>query len=216
MITDNTVSEPETKSDTVREVVGVFRTASALDTAVEQLEFAGVGRAAISVLGVDAERSGRVDTLYQSAEMIEDDPTIRLATFVSPHSRAEGEAAAVAVPFAIGGFAGAWAVAAAGGALITAIGVTVLSGGVAAGLGALLLRAVAHHHAMAIETQLAHGGLILWVRTPDSASEERALSVLRSNGGTSVHAHTIERSWGVADTPLHDVQPDLFLETKHQ
>jgi ABC-type molybdate transport system ATPase subunit len=39
-----------------REVVGVFPTASALETAVEQLEIAGVNRAAISVLGVDAER----------------------------------------------------------------------------------------------------------------------------------------------------------------
>jgi len=206
----------EMKHDTVREVVGVFHTAGALDTAVEQLELAGVGRAAISVLGVDSERSGLIDTLYRSAEMIEHDPTVRLASFVSPESRTEGEAAAVAVPFAIGGFAGAWAVAATGGALITAIGVTVLSGGVAAGLGALLFRAVAHHHAATIETQLAQGGLVLWVRTPDSASEERALSVLRRCGGTSVHAHTIEREWGVADTPLHDVQPDPFLESKKQ
>jgi hypothetical protein len=200
----------------VREVVGVFHSAGALDAAVEQLGLAGVGRAAISVLGVDAERSGLVDALYRSAETIEDDPTVRLTTFVSPHSRAEGEAVAIAVPFAIGGFAGAWAVAAAGGALITAIGVTVLSGGVAAGLGALIVGAVAHHHAVNIETQLAQGGLILWVRTPDSTSEERALSVLRRCGGTSVHAHTIARDWGVADTPLHDVQPDPFLENKKQ
>ena len=206
------MDEIETKQYAVREVVGVFHSASALDTAIEQLELAGVGRAAISVLGVDAERSGRADTLYRSSQMIEDDPSVRLTSFVSPHSRAEGEAAAIAVPFALGGFAGAWAVAAAGGALITAIGVTVLSGGVAAGLGALLVGAVAHRHAMQIETQLAQGGLVLWVGTPDSASEERALSVLRSYGGTSVHAHTIERDWGVADMPLHDVQPDPFLE----
>jgi hypothetical protein len=200
------MDEIETKQYAVREVVGVFHSASALDTAIEQLELAGVGRAAISVLGVDAERSGRADTLYRSSQMIEDDPSVRLTSFVSPHSRAEGEAAAIAVPFALGGFA------AAGGALITAIGVTVLSGGVAAGLGALLVGAVAHRHAMQIETQLAQGGLVLWVGTPDSASEERALSVLRSYGGTSVHAHTIERDWGVADMPLHDVQPDPFLE----
>jgi hypothetical protein len=198
-------------TEAVREVVGIFHSTSALNSAVELLELAGVGRAAISVLGVDAERSGRIDTLYRSAEMIEDDPTARLAAFVSPQSRAEAEAASVALPFLIGGFAGAWAVAASGGALITAIGVTVLSGGVAAGLGALLLGAVAHHHAKTIETELAQGGMVLWVRTPDSVSEARALSILRSNGGTSVHAHTIEREWSVADTPLHDLQPDPFL-----
>ena len=49
-----------------REVVGVFPTASALETAVEQLEIAGVNRAAISVLGVDAERSGRIGAVSLS------------------------------------------------------------------------------------------------------------------------------------------------------
>lgn len=200
------------KHDMVREVVGVFHSASALETAVEQLGLAGVGRAAISVLAVDAEHAGVTDSLCRSAETIQDDPTAKLTNFVSPHSRAEGEAAAIAIPFAIGGFAGAWAVAAAGGALITAIGATVVTGGVAAGLGALLAGAIAKHHAAKIETELAEGGLVLWVRTPDTACEERALAVLQRCGGTSVHAHTIERDWGVANTPLHDVQPDPFLE----
>lgn len=207
------MQDSQSEHQMIREVVGAFHSADALDAAVEQLELAGVGRAAISVLGVTATRSGLADTYYRSVETIGDDPATRLATFVSSHSRTEGGAAAIAVPFAIGGFAGAWAVAAAGGALITAIGVTVLTGGVAAGLGALLVGAVAHRHAANIETQLAQGGLILWVRTPDSAAEDRALAVLQRCGGTSVHAHTIERDWGVADVPLHDVQPDPFLES---
>jgi hypothetical protein len=44
------------------------------------------------------------------------------------------------------------------------------------------------------------------------AEEDRALGVLQRCGGASVHAHTIARHWGVADVPLHDVQPDPFLE----
>ena len=56
MSPNNTAQESETKHDMIREVVGVFHSASALDTAVEQLGLAGVDRAAISVLGVDAER----------------------------------------------------------------------------------------------------------------------------------------------------------------
>ena len=42
-------------------------------------------------------------------------------------------------PAGIGGFAGAWVVAAAGGALVTAIGATIVWGVVGAGLGRLLL-----------------------------------------------------------------------------
>jgi hypothetical protein len=44
-----------------REVVGAFPSAGALETAIEQLEIEGVNRAAISVLSVDAARTGRVD-----------------------------------------------------------------------------------------------------------------------------------------------------------
>jgi GNAT superfamily N-acetyltransferase len=194
-----------------REVVGVFPTASALESAVEQLGIAGVDRAAISVLGTDARRPGRLDGLFRSAKMIEDDPQTRLASFVSHASRTEGEAIAIAFPAIIGGFGGAWAVAAAGGALVTAIGITVLGGAVGAGLGALLLNAVARHHAADIESQLAAGGLVLWVATPDEAAEQRALEVLQRCGGKLVHTHTIDRKWGVANTPLHDVEPDPFL-----
>lgn len=119
---------------------------------------------------------------------------------------------AIAFPAGIGGIAGAWAVAAAGGALIAGIGVIALGGAIGAGLGTLLFHAVARQHAANVQSQLARGGMILWVATPDEASEHRALEVLLCCGGTSVHTHTIDRAWGVADTPLHDAQPDLFLE----
>jgi hypothetical protein len=142
-----TTDESGTMRYAAREVVGVFPTASALETAVEQLEIAGVNRAAISVLGVDAERSGRIDALYRSAEVIEDDPAARQAAFVSQESRTEGQAFAISLPLSIGSFTGAWAVAAGGGVLAAAIGATIAGGAVGAGLGVLLVRAVARHHA---------------------------------------------------------------------
>jgi hypothetical protein len=209
---NGTTAESGTMRYAAREVVGAFPTAGALEKAVEQLEIAGVDRAAISVLGVDAARSGRIDAIYRSAEAIEDDPAARQAAFVSRETQTEGKAFAVSLPLGVGGFAGAWAVAAAGGALAAAIGATIVGGAVGAGLGALLVRAVARHHAETVQSQLARGGLVLWVSTPDEAAEQRALEVLRRSGGTSVHTHTVAREWGVADSPLHDVQPDPFLE----
>lgn len=197
---------------TVREVVGVFPTPVALETAVDELEKAGVTRAAISVLGAGANRPNRLHSLYSSAQQIADDPAAQRKAFVSSDAQTEGEVVAIALPFLVGGFGGAWAVAAAGGMLAAAIGVTLAGGVVGAGVGALLLRAVARHHADSIHEQLVQGGLVLWVSTPDAAAEQRALDVLRCCGGSSVHAHMLERSWGVDDRPLHDVQPDPFLE----
>jgi len=206
------VDEAGTIHYPTREVVGVFPSASALDTAVEQLGIAGVDRAAISVLGTGAGQPGGLDRLYRPAKVIEDDPSAPLAAFVSQGSRTVGEVFAIAFPATIGGSIGAWAVAAAGGALVAAIGMAVVGGAVAAGLGGLLYYAVARHHAVDIEAQLAAGGLVLWVATPDDAAEQRALDVLRRCGGVLVHTHTIDRKWGVADSPLHDIQPDPFLE----
>ena len=197
---------------TVREVVGVFDTPDALEKAVDDLENAGVSRAAISVLGADPKRSARVETLYRSAEEIADDPAAQRAAFVSSDSRTEGKALAIALPFQVGAYAGVWAVVAAGGALATGIGAALVGGAAGAGLGALLLRAVARHHVDNIHSQVAGGGSILWVSTPDAAAEQRALAILRRCGGKSVHAHQIAREWGPADAPLHDVQPDPFLE----
>jgi hypothetical protein len=204
-------SEMTTTHYAACEVVGVFPTTAALEAAVEQLGIAGIDRAAISVLGIDAQRSGQVDTLFRSARAISDDPAARQAAFVSHATRTEGEAIAIGFPVYIGGFAGAWAVAAAGGALIVAIGATAAGGLLGAGLGALLYRAVARNHVSTIETQLASGGLIVWVSTTDQAAADLATLVLKRCGGASVHTHTIDRHWGTADVPLADLQPDPFL-----
>jgi hypothetical protein len=197
---------------TAREVVGVFSDEDKLNAAVEQLGIGGVDRAAISVLGTGGRRPAGAKSLVPTAAQMADDPASKQGASLSDGSLKEGEAMAVAVPLGVGAFAGAWAVAAAGGALAIAIGATVVGGVLGAGLGGLLYYAVAHRHAVDIENQVATGGLILWVSTPDQASEERALKILRSGGGMSVHAHSIARHWGVTDSPLNNVQPDPFLE----
>ncbi len=45
-----------------------------------------------------------------------------------------------------------------------------------------------------------------------SIMEERARAVLQECGAGFVHTHTIDRPWGVANSPLHGVEPDPFLE----
>ena len=198
-----------------REVVGVFSTPLELDGAVEQLGLAGVDRAAISVPEVGVEPSTRMDAPCSSACGMGDDPALRRASFVSQAARSQGGVAAIAVPLLVGGFGGAWAVAAGGGALVAAVGATVLGGAVGAGLGVLLFRAIARRRAADVQSQLASGGMLLWVSTPDGPAEERACEVLRRCGGRSVHTHVIKRGWGAADTPLHSVQPDPFLEREN-
>ncbi len=194
-----------------REVVGLFPTPKDLEAAVDALENAGFTRPAISVLCADTKRPSSVDALHKTAAQIADDPETRREAFVSSDSRTEIKTLAVALPFQIGAFGGVWASMAAGGALAAALGTALVTGGVGAGLGALLVHAVAKHHAAAVHTQLAEGGAILWVATPDAQSESKATQILEKCGAKSVHAHTVSLAWGVSATPLHDAQPDPFL-----
>jgi hypothetical protein len=196
---------PDDTAYTVREVVGIFPTEAALAKAVDALEVAGFDRAAVSVLSLHGPHAG-------TAASLADDPAVVQAPVVSPETWAEAGPLAAAVPFDIAGMGSAWAVIAAGGTLAAVIGATMAGGVVAAGLGALLWRIVARHHATAIERELSQGGLLLWVTTPNDATETSAIAVMTESGGALVHAHSIDRRWGVDDSPLHGVQPDPLLE----
>lgn len=196
----------------VREAVGVFANADALESAVDALEIAGFDRARISVLGSDEAVKSRIGRLYSSVTEIEDDSRAPHAAFASRDSRAEGEAAAFAIPLYVGGFAGAAAIAAVGGALAVAIGVTLVGAAAGAGVGLVIANAVARHHAHRIHEQLAQGGVVLWVSLADAAAEKRALDVLTKAGARDIHVHEIERKWGPEDSPLSLAGFDPFLE----
>jgi hypothetical protein len=203
---DRTGSETAAERHVVCEVVGVLDSAVHLNEAVEQLAFAGIDRAAISVLGKAGPRKAAGSIVAMS-----DDPSTPLTAFESFNSESQIQGMSIAIPMEIAGFGAAWAMAAAGSALLLAIGATVVSGGVGAGLGALLYHVVARRHEAAVRAQLARGGLILWVRVANKATEERVLSVLGRCGAESLHTHMINRPWGVENSPLHGVEPDPFL-----
>lgn len=214
-VASEVIGEGGSVQNLVREVVGVFDSPAHLEAAVEQLDIAGFDRAAMSVLGAEVPHRGEprkdgADAVPRSVLDISDDPTTPTTVFVPDISWSEARGMATAVPLVIGGFGAAWAVAAAGGALLFAIGATVASDAVGSGLGALLYQTVARHHAAAIRDQMAQGGLILWVRVADKETEQRALAVLRDRGAGFVHTHMIDRPWGVANAPLHGVQSDPF------
>ena len=207
-MTSMTTSD-ETRKYCAREVVGVLAAPNELERAIDDLELAGFDRADISVLATDGKLKERIGHLYRSVADVVDDGKTPQTAFASRESRIEGEAAAVGVPFQIGGFAGAAAVVAAGGTLAAAIAALILGGALAGGVGALLALAVARRHAESVREQLALGGLVLWVRTPDETSEKRAFAVLQKSGAKLVHVHSIEREWGPKDRSF---QFDPFLE----
>lgn len=62
------------------------------------------------------------------------------------------------------------------------------------------LRATPHTEAFARAAE--NGAILLWVRAEDQASQDRAIEILRDNGGQEIHTH--ERPKRAAETGQHD------------
>jgi len=146
----------------VREAVGVFESADALEVAVDQPGSSGFNRAEISVLASDKTVTERLGRLYRSVAEIVDDPRAPEAVFIPQGSRTEGDVALAGAPLYIGGLAGGLAVVASGGAMVLAFAAAIGLGAVGAGLGGPLARVVAHRHVYRVREQLAQGGLVIW------------------------------------------------------
>jgi Na+/glutamate symporter len=106
-------------------------------------------------------------------------------------SRREGEAALVGGLFYVGAVAAVGLVVASGGTAAAALIAAALAGGGGGLIGAALAQFLEHRHAHRLQEQLDHGGLLLWVRTPTAADEERATEILRGNGADDVHVHDL-------------------------
>ena len=196
-----------------QEVVGVLPNEDELESVIDEFFCAGFDRYQISVLAYrgagDEGSTGSVADAFV-ADM-EDDPRAPLGAYVSLHSRAELQAAAVGVPTYVLGVGGCAVVVASGGSLAFALAALLLAGAAGASLGGLLARTIARHHHDAVTAQVAQGGLLLWVRVRSLAQEKKAIQLLTNHRGRHVHVHDVERGWGIDAVPFHNAQPDPFL-----
>ena len=190
-----------------REAVAIFGDEASLNAAVDALIQAGWEQDDMSLLG-HADKVGELQA--RAAELADRDDVPR-AAYVSPDSAVEGVAASVAGPAVLAGL-GATAIVTSGGlALLPTIAFTAGSASVAGGIGLLFARAFGHRHAAHVQDQILNGGLLLWVKAREAATDEKLLAVLREHGGRNVHMHMATRSWGVDDVPFDDAQPDPLL-----
>ncbi|QFR34735.1 hypothetical protein [Ancylobacter sp. TS-1] len=188
-----------------REAVAVFADEASLNAAVDELIEAGLTQEDMSLLAHAARLSGKtVEELAESG----DAPR---AAFVSSDTRHEGLAAVVGAPALLAGIGAAAVIGTGGAALIPTLALTVGSTAAGGAVGLLLARTFGRKHANVVRDQLLNGGLLLWVHAPDPASDAKIVGILKKNGADDVHIHVVTRSWGIADVPLHDLNPDPLL-----
>ncbi len=181
----------DANQQTLTEAVAVFDDADALQAAIDELLSAGFNQAELSLVASDRAVEQKLGHAYRKVEEIEDDPAVPRVAYVSTESRGDAEGALVGGLMYVGALAAVGAVVATGGAVTTAIAAAVLTGGTGGLIGGVFAELIGQSHALRIEEQLGHGGLLLWVRTRDREHETRALDILKRHSAHDVHLHRI-------------------------
>lgn len=183
----------ETNEKLIREAVGIFDNAAALEEAVDELQSSGFDRAEISLLaGVDAVEQ-KLGHKFDKVSELEDDASVPRAAFVSTASIGDAEGGLIGGLMYVGAVVAGGAIVASGGPLSAAIAGAAMVGGAGGLIGGILAKWFDEQHADALQDQLGRGGLLLWVRTWNAADEKRATEILSKHSAHDVHVHGVPK-----------------------
>ena len=169
-------------SPTIRETVAVFDDHEKLESAVSALQSNGFDRASLSF--VASEAAGE-----------RNDPSASHQPVVSDTDFRQERVLGTALAATIAGFAAAGFAVATAGVGVAAVAAAAAAGGVGA-VSTLVGRNLAGGEGSDLNDQLAHGNVLLCVRTPDDNAERHAVDVLRRYA-----VHVRARELPAADIP---------------
>jgi hypothetical protein len=173
----------------LREAVGVFHEEAALRAAVDALLIAGFDRSELSLLADERRVEAKLGHRWESVAELEDDLGVPRRHYAGIDSRVEGEAALVGGLVYVAAVAAVGIIVAAGGTAEQALLAAAIAGAIGGLIGFAIARSFERRHTRYLREQLEHGGLLLWVRTPEAKHERRALDILRAHGADHVHVH---------------------------
>lgn len=173
---------------TGREAVAVFDEVGELDAAVEDLLKSGFKRADMSLLASDEAVAKKLGHRYERVEELEDEPDAPRIAYRARASIGDSDDVIVGTLTYLPAVVAAGTVVASEGVVAAAITGTAIAGAL---IGSVLTRWLDKHHAEQLQEQLDHGGLLLWVRTPDQSAQRRAVEILTRHSAHDVHIHQL-------------------------
>ncbi|HKS63290.1 MAG TPA: hypothetical protein VJT13_16430 [Xanthobacteraceae bacterium] len=180
-----------TRSEEIREAVGVFSKSEDLQAAIDELLSTGFHRAELSLLAGEDVVNEKLGRIYTSAGAVADDPAAPRAAYVSPEAIGDAQGGIVGGLIYAGATIAAGAIVISGGTVLAAVVAATVAAGAGGLVGAILAKWLGDNHAQYLKEQIRHGGLLLWVRTTNSKAERRAVDVLRRHSSRDVHVHTL-------------------------
>src|ERR671910_218840 len=181
-------SMPDHSKTAVTEAVAVFHDVSDLDAAVGELRAAGFGHDDISLLATEQAVNRKLGHRYERVEELEDDPAAPRIAYRTRASLGESEDRLIGSLTYLPAVVAAGTVVASAGVVAAAVTGTAIAGAL---IGTVLARWLDQHQAEHLQEQLDRGGLLLWVRTPDPETQQRALAILTRHSAHDVHIHRL-------------------------
>jgi hypothetical protein len=172
----------------VTEAVAVFHDVSDLDAAVEELRAAGFDKDDISLLATEQAVNRKLGHRYERVEELEDDPAAPRVAYRTRASLGESEDRLIGSLTYLPAVVAAGTVVASAGVVAAAVTGTAIAGAL---IGTVLSHWLDQSHAEHLQEQLDRGGLLLWVRTPDPDTQQRALAILTRHSAHDVHIHRL-------------------------
>lgn len=173
----------------VREAVGVFRDLKHLEEAVRELESTAFPRDSITVLGAQKDVSTAFGRKPVTMERMEDDPRTPRRVPLRPEEKTIGAVLMIGCAAYVGVVAGLLATGSS--PLHITIAAVLLGGCAGAAIGGIVVELIVRRMGRNIDREVGHGGLILWVRTPDSVRERLACEILQNHGARHIRVHDI-------------------------
>jgi hypothetical protein len=179
---------PDRDKTAVTEAVAVFHDVSDLDAAVEELRAAGFDKDDISLLATEQAVNRKLGHRYERVEELEDDPAAPRVAYRTRASLGESEDRLIGSLTYLPAVVAAGTVVASAGVVAAAVTGTAIAGAL---IGTVLSHWLDQSHAEHLQEQLDRGGLLLWVRTPDPETQQRALAILTRHSAHDVHIHRL-------------------------
>ncbi len=185
---EGNVTDTMQKGALQREAVAVLDDVASLESTVDDLKAAGFAEDDISLLAADETVERKLGHLYRRVEELEDDPAAPRTAFVSSKDFSRRERVVMATLTYVPTLIAAGTVVASAGAVAAALAGVAVGG---ASLATLLTHWMDTRHANWLQDQIDRGGILLWVRTPDTAAERRALEILGRYSAHDIHIHGV-------------------------
>jgi hypothetical protein len=179
------------RSQGLREAVGVFANSDDLQAAIDELLSSGFHRAELSLLAAEDAVKEKLGSNYLSTSVIADNPAVPRTSYISPEAIGDAQGGIMGILAYAGATIAAGAIVVSGGSIFAAIVAATLAGGAGGVIGSLLAKSLGDTHAQYLQTQISHGGLLLWVRTRTAMAEGCAVDILRRHSSRDVHVHTL-------------------------